>query len=104
MAADTKDFDVVRIARSDGADTGPGYWPSTNTAPKRTGKDVAAAAVEKTPRVKPQMTRLAEDDPRFIEWRIKLGILLKQELSPNPDGAQHLPYSLTSDKERLTKT
>ncbi|EXV00860.1 transcription-silencing Clr2 domain protein [Metarhizium robertsii] len=103
MAADTKDFDVVRIARSDGADTGPGYWPSTNTAPKRTGKDVAAAAVEKTPRVKPQMTRLAEDDPRFIEWRIKLGILLKQELSPNPDGAQHLPYSLTPDEERLTK-
>ncbi|ROT39453.1 hypothetical protein SODALDRAFT_276432 [Sodiomyces alkalinus F11] len=30
------------------------------------------------------MLRLAEDDPRFIEWRVKLGILLKQELSPNP--------------------
>jgi hypothetical protein len=83
--ADTKEFDVVRIARSDGADTGPGYWPSTATSAKKAGKEAAMAA-ERTPRVKPQMTRLAEDDPRFIEWRIKLGILLKQELSPNPDG------------------
>lgn len=92
---DTKDFDVIRIARSDGADTGPGYWPvttttTTTTAPaanaaKKPGKEAAAAA-DKTPRTKPQMTRLAEDDPRFVEWRIKLGILLKQELSPNPDG------------------
>lgn len=81
--ADTKDFDVVRVARSDGADTGPGYWP-TAPAPKK-GKEAAAAA-EKITRTKPQMTRLAEDDARFIEWRIKLGILLKQELSPNPDG------------------
>ncbi|KAL7921648.1 hypothetical protein ACQKWADRAFT_321242 [Trichoderma austrokoningii] len=86
---DTKDFDVIRIARSDGADTGPGYWPVTTPAPpaanaaKKTGKEAAAA--DKTPRTKPQMTRLAEDDPRFVEWRIKLGILLKQELSPNPD-------------------
>ncbi|KAH6607782.1 hypothetical protein Trco_004095 [Trichoderma cornu-damae] len=87
---DTKDFDVVRIARSDGADTGPGYWPvaaatpaATNPA-KKSGKE-AAVADSKTPRTKPQMTRLAEDDPRFVEWRIKLGILLKQELSPNPD-------------------
>jgi hypothetical protein len=86
---DTKDFDVIRIARSDGADTGPGYWPVTTPAPapsaaKKPGKEAAAA--DKTPRTKPQMTRLAEDDPRFVEWRIKLGILLKQELSPNPDG------------------
>ncbi|UKZ47012.1 hypothetical protein TrVGV298_001223 [Trichoderma virens] len=86
---DTKDFDVVRIARSDGADTGPGYWPVTTptpaatTAAKKTGKEATVA--DKTPRTKPQMTRLAEDDPRFVEWRIKLGILLKQELSPNPD-------------------
>ncbi|KAK1253058.1 hypothetical protein MKX08_004245 [Trichoderma sp. CBMAI-0020] len=85
---DTKDFDVIRIARSDGADTGPGYWPVTTPAPaanaaKKPGKEAAAA--DKTPRTKPQMTRLAEDDPRFVEWRIKLGILLKQELSPNPD-------------------
>ncbi|PHH73184.1 hypothetical protein CDD80_4000 [Ophiocordyceps camponoti-rufipedis] len=81
--ADTKDFDVIRVARSDGADTGPGYWPSTAApainAAKKTGKDAVA------PRTKAQMVRLDEDDPRFIEWRIKLGILLKQELSPHPD-------------------
>lgn len=83
--ADTKEFDVVRVARSDGADSGPGYWPATAPAPaKKTTKD--ATATEKTPRTKPPMIRLPEDDPRFIEWRVKLGILLKQELSPNPDG------------------
>ncbi|KAG5944001.1 hypothetical protein E4U53_006966, partial [Claviceps sorghi] len=82
--SDTKEFDVIRIARSDGADTGPGYWPTISTASKKiAGKD--ATTSDKTPRMKPQMTRLAEDDPRFIEWRIKLGILLKQELSPNPE-------------------
>ncbi|KAF3072614.1 hypothetical protein CFAM422_005482 [Trichoderma lentiforme] len=86
---DTKDFDVIRIARSDGVDTGPGYWPVTTptpaatTAAKKSGKEATVA--DKTPRTKPQMMRLAEDDPRFVEWRIKLGILLKQELSPNPD-------------------
>ncbi|GAO18753.1 hypothetical protein UVI_02040750 [Ustilaginoidea virens] len=88
--SETKDFDIIRVARSDGADNGPGYWPATSSAPKKTGKDAAAAAPsapEKMPRVKPQMLRLAEDDPRFIEWRIKLGILLKQELAPNPDGS-----------------
>jgi hypothetical protein len=90
--SDTKDFDVIRIARSDGVDSGPGYWPVTstgvvnNTAAVKKGAKDAAAAAEKAPRTKPQMTRLAEDDPRFVEWRIKLGILLKQELSPNPDG------------------
>ncbi|KOS21542.1 hypothetical protein ESCO_005164 [Escovopsis weberi] len=83
---DTKEFDVIRIARSDGADTGPGYWPVTapsasNNAKKSSSKEAA----EKTPRAKPQMVRLAEDDPRFVEWRIKLGILLKQEVSPAPD-------------------
>lgn len=83
--SDTKEFDVIRIARSDGADTGPGYWPTASTPLKKiAGKEVAVS--DKSPRVKPQMTRLAEDDPRFIEWRIKLGILLKQELSPNPEG------------------
>lgn len=87
---DTKDFDVVRIARSDGVDTGPGYWPVVTPTPaaanatKKAGKEATAA--DKAPRTKPQMTRLAEDDPRFVEWRIKLGILLKQELSPTPDG------------------
>lgn len=85
--ADMRDFDVIRVARSDGLDTGPGYWPLTTTpAPttKKTGKEAASA--DKTPRTKPQMVRLAEDDPRFVEWRVKLGILLKQELCPNPDG------------------
>jgi hypothetical protein len=81
--ADMKEFDVVRIARSDGADTGPGYWPVTAAAAKKTTKD---AAPEKMPRTKPQMTRLTEDDPRYVEWRVKLGILLKQELAPTPDG------------------
>lgn len=79
--ADQKDFDVVSVCRSDGADTGPGYWPVT--APTAIKKLVT----EKAPRAKPQMTRLDEHDPRFIEWRIKLGILLKQEVSPAPDGA-----------------
>lgn len=32
------------------------------------------------------MIRLAEDDPRYVEWKVKLGIILKMELSPNPDG------------------
>ncbi|RCI08343.1 hypothetical protein L249_8914 [Ophiocordyceps polyrhachis-furcata BCC 54312] len=81
--ADTKDFDIIRVARSDGADTGPGYWPSTALPPanaaKKTGKEAVA------PRTKAQMVRLDEDDPRFVEWRIKLGILLKQELAPHPD-------------------
>lgn len=78
--ADTKDFDVIRVCRSDGADTGPGYWPVTAPAA------VKKAATEKAPRAKPQMTRLDENDPRFVEWRIKLGILLKQEASLAPDG------------------
>ncbi|KAH7017702.1 hypothetical protein EDB80DRAFT_760940 [Ilyonectria destructans] len=85
--ADMREFDVIRVARSDGSDTGPGYWPMTAPAPttsmKKTAKDAIAA--EKAPRTKPQMVRLAEDDPRFVEWRVKLGILLKQELCPNPD-------------------
>ncbi|KAI9167146.1 hypothetical protein HJFPF1_03271 [Paramyrothecium foliicola] len=87
--ADTRDFDVIKVARSDGVDSGPGYWPTATNptgmtaAVKKTAKDAASA--EKAPRTKPQMVRLAEDDPRFVEWRIKLGILLKQELSPNPE-------------------
>ncbi len=83
--ADTKEFDVVRIARSDGADTGPGYWPVTASAAKKATKEVAP---EKATRAKPQMTRLPEDDPRYVEWRVKLGILLKQELAPAPDGKE----------------
>lgn len=85
--AELKEFDLYRVARSDGADTGPGYWPVTAplaTAAKKTAKDALAA--EKLPRTKPQMMRLAEDDPRFVEWKVKLGILLKQELCPTPDG------------------
>ncbi|UZP45855.1 hypothetical protein NXS19_013667 [Fusarium pseudograminearum] len=81
-----KEFDVIRVARSDGSDTGPGYWPvTTSTATTTTKKTKDAAAADKAPRTKPQMVRLAEDDPRFTEWKVKLGILLKQELCPNPD-------------------
>lgn len=80
--AETKDFDVIRVCRSDGADTGPGYWPVTAPASNAAKK----TSTDKAPRAKPQMTRLPEDDPRFVEWRVKLGILLKQELSPTPDG------------------
>lgn len=76
---ESKEFDVIRVARSDGADTGPGYWPAATTA-KKAGKEAAAA-----PRAKAQMVRLDEDDPRFVEWRVKLGILLKLELSPKPE-------------------
>lgn len=82
---DLKEFDIIRVARTDGADTGPGYWPVT-APPAITAKKTKDATTEKTPRTKPQMIRLAEDDPRFVEWRVKLGILLKQELCPNPDG------------------
>lgn len=87
-----KEFDVIRVARSDGLDTGPGYWPTT--APTTTSaikKTKDAAVSEKTPRTKPQMIRLTEDDPRFTEWKVKLGILLKQELCPNPDGKSNSP-------------
>lgn len=62
--------------------------PAPATSMKKTAKDAIAA--EKAPRTKPQMVRLAEDDPRFVEWRVKLGILLKQELCPNPDGKPSL--------------
>ena len=75
-----KAFEVVVIARSDGSDTGPGYWPPT--APAK----APAAPSEPTPKPKPQMVRLSEDDPRFVEWRVKLGMLLKQELGPESDG------------------
>ncbi|RGP65040.1 hypothetical protein FLONG3_9375 [Fusarium longipes] len=72
-----KEFDVIRVARSDGLDTGPGYWPvttstTTTTTTKKTKDTAAAAAAEKTPRTKPQMIRLPEDDPRFTEWKVKL--------------------------------
>ncbi|UPK96333.1 hypothetical protein LCI18_007268 [Fusarium solani-melongenae] len=83
--SDLKEFDVIRVARTDGADTGPGYWPVTATPAVTAKKTKDATTTEKTPRTKPQMIRLAEDDPRFVEWRVKLGILLKQELCPNPD-------------------
>lgn len=82
-----QDYHRVQVLHSDGQDNGPGYWPSPGDADaarlaKKAGKDVT----EKAPRSKPQMLRLAEDDPRFIEWRIKLGILLKQEIAPDPQG------------------
>ena len=83
--ADTKDFDVIRVCRTDGVDSGPGYWPVANNSGSATSAAKKAVS-DKAPRTKPQMTRLAEDDPKFIEFRVKLGILLKQELSPHPDG------------------
>ncbi|KAI6748609.1 hypothetical protein HG530_015382 [Fusarium avenaceum] len=106
-----KEFDVIRVARSDGLDTGPGYWPTT--APTTTSaikKTKDAAVSEKTPRTKPQMIRLTEDDPRFTEWKVKLGILLKQELCPNPDGywlyekSKHLWVSGYPIKAKLFKS
>jgi len=78
--ADQKEFNVIQFGRSDGADTGPGYWPATPAPPKK----VPGAAADAARRTKPSMARLAEDDPRFVEWKVKLGILLKQELSPSP--------------------
>jgi hypothetical protein len=86
MATEMKEFDVVRVCRSDGADTGPGYWPITPQGAAQPANPSKKSVADKAPRAKPQMTRLAEDDPRYTEWRVKLGILLKQELSPNPEG------------------
>ena len=80
----TTEFEIIRLVRSDGKDTGPDYWPNPGDASK--SKKTAKDAAEKAPRTKPQMIRLSEDDPRFVDWRIRLGILLKQELSPSPEG------------------
>ncbi|KAJ6444337.1 transcription-silencing protein Clr2 [Purpureocillium lavendulum] len=80
--AELKEFEVKRILRSDGADSGPGYWPApAPSAAKKPVKDAPASAT----RQKAHMVRLEDDDPRFVDWRVKLGILLKQELAPNPD-------------------
>ncbi|KAK1699800.1 hypothetical protein BDP55DRAFT_763744 [Colletotrichum godetiae] len=77
--SDLVEYSVVNVCRSDGQDNGVGYWPTpADTAAKNAKK----TALEKVPRAKPQMMRLDKDDARFQEWRIKLGILLKQELSP----------------------
>jgi hypothetical protein len=95
--SDLKDFVVVATTRSDGADTGLEYWPGavaasdagSPAAAAPPAKKTAAAAAkdpEKPIRAKPQMVRLDENDPRFIDWRLKLGVLLKQELCPTPDG------------------
>lgn len=94
MATDTKDFEVIRVCRSDGVDTGPGYWPvaaPTSSAVSTTNAGKKPVADNRIPRARPQMTRLPEDDPRFTEWRVKIGILLKQELSPHPEGEQTPP-------------
>ncbi|EEY15520.1 conserved hypothetical protein [Verticillium alfalfae VaMs.102] len=85
--SDLQEFHVIRIAHSDGQDTGPGYWPVDAA---KTAKKPGAAIADKTPRTKPQMARLEEDDPRFVEWRVKLGLLLKQELSLSPQ--EGLPW------------
>lgn len=85
--SESQDFHLIDIPHSDGQDTGSGYWPvATETGVTKAAKKTTRDAAEKLPRAKPQMVRLAEDDPRFIEWRVKMGILLKQELSPNPQG------------------
>lgn len=92
------EYHVIKVCRSDGCDTGPGYWPvEAPKAVKKTTKD----APEKVTRTKPQMVRLAEDDPRFIEWRVKLGILLKQEISPYPNGKP--PHTRPSSTFLYTK-
>lgn len=80
---------MIRVCRSDGVDTGPGYWPLQPAVPTPAPAPAVKkpiAADSKAPRPKPQMMRLSEEDPRFTEWRVKIGILLKQELSPHPDG------------------
>lgn len=82
MAAETE-HEVIKVCRSDGCDTGPGYWPVE--APKVV-KKATKDAPEKVARTKPQMVRLDEKDPRFVDWRIKLGILLKQEMAARPTG------------------
>ncbi|KAK1471444.1 hypothetical protein CCUS01_05926 [Colletotrichum cuscutae] len=85
--SDLVEYSVVNVCRSDGQDNGAGYWPTpADTAAKNAKK----TALEKVPRAKPQMVRLDKDDARFQDWRIKLGILLKQELSPT----EGLPWLL----------
>ncbi|MBE3050214.1 hypothetical protein IMZ48_48500 [Candidatus Bathyarchaeota archaeon] len=91
MAAETV-HEIIKVCRSDGQDNGPDYWPVE--APKvvrRATKD----GPEKVARAKPQMIRLPEDDPRFIEWRLKLGILLKQEMAPMAPYPNGKPSSRT---------
>jgi len=98
MTSTLTDVAIVNITRSDGSDTGPGYWPSAISASE------AAAAAQKTaeatakhdgadthsdakaPRAKTQMIRLDQSDVRFLEFSMKLGALLKQEISPMPHG------------------
>lgn len=97
MAAETE-HKLITILRSDGCDTGPGYWPiETPKVVKKATKD----APEKVARTKPQMTRLDEKDPRFVEWRIKLGILLKQEMdNPNGEPSPHPSHGLARCQDR----
>ncbi|KKA27699.1 hypothetical protein TD95_002363 [Thielaviopsis punctulata] len=81
---DLKEYEMMQIFRSDGADTGAGYWaePVKKASAKNTAKD--ANGNGGAPTRKANMNRLEPDDPRIAEWSIKLGLLLKQELSPNP--------------------
>jgi hypothetical protein len=80
------EVDFFKIARSDGVDTGPGYWPGPAEAAAAKAKKAAKDATEKPTRTKAPMIRLSENSDKFIEWRVKLGILLKQELSSTPNG------------------
>ncbi|KKF93747.1 Transcription-silencing protein Clr2 [Ceratocystis platani] len=84
-ASELKEFEVMQIFRSDGVDSGPGYWaePLKKTTKTSGGKDVVSTR-------KVGLSRLDDSDPRFNEWRLKLGLLLKQELSPAPQ--EGLPW------------
>lgn len=83
-SGDVKEYEMMQIFRSDGVDTGAGYWVEP---PKKTAKSTAKDAANGTgaaPARKSGMNRLEPDDPRIAEWSIKLGLLLKQELAPTP--------------------
>ncbi|KAL5621796.1 hypothetical protein BROUX41_005741 [Berkeleyomyces rouxiae] len=84
-ASELKDFEVMQIFRSDGVDSGPGYWAEPL---KKVTKTVGGKEVVSTR--KAGLVRLDDTDARFNEWRLKLGILLKQELSPAPQ--EGLPW------------
>jgi hypothetical protein len=85
MAAQVE-YQIFKVVRSDGVDTGPGYWPGPAEAAAAKSKKAAKDAPEKPTRTKAPMIRLADNSDKFIEWRVKLGILLKQELSHSPNG------------------
>jgi hypothetical protein len=92
MATLTAEYCVIQVARSDGLDTGPGYWPNA-VSPSEAAATAAAAAASnkpvKTAKPRSQMIRLDVKDQRLAQWGAELGALLKQELCPTPDGKHH---------------